>query len=212
VLDLRHDAADGPGPRRFASAVLALPESSWMLWPERVLIYSLVYGLRPRRCLEVGTFQGGSAVLIVAALDDIGDGRLVCVDPHPKVPEEVWAGLAHRAAMVAGPSPAALAEAAGVAGGGFDFALIDGAHGYAEVVADFEGALPVLADDAYLAFHDANFSEVRDGIDHVLARYPGELTDVGLLSTMRIAEPDRPDRVWGGVRVVRFRRGQGAAG
>lgn len=52
-----------------------------MLPPERVLLYSTVFGVRPERCLEIGTLHGGSAVITVAALDDIGSGKLVCVDP-----------------------------------------------------------------------------------------------------------------------------------
>ena len=47
---------------------------------ERVVLYSLIFGLRPQRILEIGTKLGGSALVIGAALDDIGAGQLVCVD------------------------------------------------------------------------------------------------------------------------------------
>ena len=36
-----------------------------LLGVERVLLYSLVFGLRPQRVLEIGTFKGGSADVMV---------------------------------------------------------------------------------------------------------------------------------------------------
>ena len=39
----------------------------WMLPSERLALYAIVYGLRPKRSLEIGTFYGGSAMIIVAA-------------------------------------------------------------------------------------------------------------------------------------------------
>ena len=38
---------------------------------ERLLLFSPVRALRPGRLLEIGTHKGGSAMIIVAALDDI---------------------------------------------------------------------------------------------------------------------------------------------
>lgn len=177
-----------------------------LLVPERLLMYSLVRGLRPARCLEIGTHFGGSTTITCAALDDVGAGRLVCVDPNPLVPDDVWARLAHRATMLTGCSPAALAEAVGIAGGLFDFVFIDGDHTHAGVVRDVDGVLTVAAPGAHLLFHDSHYWEVRDAIDECVARYPGRLFDAGTLSALStdpITAPDGSEARWGGFRLLR---------
>jgi predicted O-methyltransferase YrrM len=181
-------------------------KQSWMIWPERVLLYATVLGLRPARTLEIGTFLGGSAQIITAALDTIGHGSLICVDLNPRVAPENWAKVGHRATMVAEPSPDGLTTAKRVAGGLFDFALIDGDHTYDGVVRDIEGTLPVLADRAYLLFHDAYFHEVEHGIDDMVRKYARELTEVGMMSAEPVPDRNNPGVVWGGFRMLRFDR------
>lgn len=177
-----------------------------LLLPERLLMYSLVRGLRPERCLEIGTHFGGSTTITCAALDDVGSGRMVCVDPNPLVPADLWATLAHRATMIRGTSPSALPEAVAVAGGLFDFVFIDGDHTQGGVVRDVEGVLTVAAPGAHLLFHDSHYWEVRDAIDACVARYPGRLVDAGTLSALSTDPIPGPDGVaaqWGGFRLLR---------
>lgn len=177
-----------------------------LLLPERLLMYALVRGLRPARCLEIGTHFGGSTTITCAALDDIGTGHLVCVDPNPLVPAEVWARLAHRATMLQGYSPDALTDAVTVAGGLFDFVFIDGDHTHAGVVRDVEGVVRVAAPGAHLLFHDSHYWEVREAIDECLVRFAGRLLDAGTLSTQStepIAAPDGSQARWGGFRMLR---------
>ena len=76
-----------------------------MRMPERVALYSLVFGLQPRKCLEIGTFRGGSSAIICGAMDDTGFGELACVDPTPRVDPELWSQISHRCRMFEGPSP-----------------------------------------------------------------------------------------------------------
>ena len=177
-----------------------------LLLPERLLMYSLVRGLRPARCLEIGTHFGGSTTITCAALDDVGAGRLICVDPNPLVPDDVWARLAHRATMLRGCSPGLLPDAVAAAGGLFDFAFIDGDHTHAGVVRDVEGVLAVVAPGAHLLFHDSHYWEVRDAIDECVARHPGRLLDAGTLSALAtepITAPDGSEACWGGFRLLR---------
>ncbi len=177
-----------------------------LLLPERLLMYSLVRGLRPERCLEIGTHFGGSTSITCAALDDVGAGRMVCVDPNPLVPADLWATLAHRVSMIRGTSPSALPEAVALAGGVFDFVFIDGDHTHAGVVRDVEGVLTVAAPGAHLLFHDSHYWEVRDAIDECVARYAGRLVDAGTLSalsTAAIQAPDGSSAQWGGFRLLR---------
>ncbi len=177
-----------------------------LLLPERLLMYALVRGLRPRRCLEIGTHFGGSTTITCAALDDVGAGCLVCVDPNPLVPADVWAGLAHRATMIRGTSPGALPDAVALAGGLFDFVFIDGDHTRDGVVRDVDGVLTVAAPGAHLLFHDSHYWEVREAIDACVARHPGRLVDAGTLSALAtdpIQAPDGSAAQWGGFRLLR---------
>ncbi len=182
---------------------------AWLSMHERVLLYGLVAGLQPERILEIGTFQGGSTLIMCAALDDLGSGSIVCVDPDPRVAPEHWEAVQHRATMVPEASPEALYRAADIAGGGFDLAFIDGDHTKAGVERDTEATLPTLSDHAHLLFHDAHYFQIREALDEAVARHPAELSDAGLLSVD--ASPDMPDADgrdvdWGGLRMLTFRR------
>ncbi len=174
-----------------------------MLPSERVLLYSMAFGLRPERCLEIGTLHGGSAMITVAALDDIGRGRLVCVDPEPQVSPEVWAGIEHRATLLQGTSPEILPEAQQTAGGPFELALIDGDHSHDGVVRDVVAVMDVLADGGHMLMHDAHYAEVREGIDEVLRTHPGALVDCGMLSSASTPDASSETVEWGGIRVLR---------
>ena len=178
-----------------------------MTWSERVVLYSTIFGLRPQRCLEIGTHKGGSSLIISSALDDIGTGYLVCVDPHPLVAPELWQQIDHHATLLKGTSPEILDQAVQSAGGTFDFAFIDGDHEFPGVVRDIEGVLPVLAEKAYLLFHDAHYYEVTDAIEHMIQKYPRNLTDCGMVSVEQTPENRSVDGrpvVWGGLRMVRY--------
>ncbi len=175
-----------------------------MLPSERLLLYALIQALRPQRCVEIGTHKGGSALIIGAALDEVGSGSLVCIDPTPLVAEEHWERVAHRAVLLTGESPGVLAEAARVVGGPFDFALVDGDHSYHGVLRDIDGVLSVLSDNAFILFHDAHFPEVAEAIDATLQVRADLVTDCGLLSVDRSIDDE--GRVWGGLRLMRFSR------
>jgi hypothetical protein len=180
-----------------------------LLLPERLLLYALVRGLRPARCLEIGSHFGGSTTIIVGALDDVGAGVLVCVDPNPLVPVELWSGIAHRATMVRGHSPAALVEARADVDGDFDFVFIDGDHTRPGVVQDVEGVLDFAAPGAHLLFHDSHYFDVSAAIDDCVARHAGRLVDCGTLSTLStepIVAPDGRAARWGGFRMLRVAR------
>lgn len=179
---------------------------------ERLLLYALVYGLRPKHCLEIGTAQGGSALIICAALDEIGLGQLVIVDPAPQIAPEHWARMAHRAALIAGPSPEALLQAQQLAGAKFDFVFIDGDHSFEGVLKDIEGVIPLLDTGGYILFHDAHYFEVEEAIDEALRRYPC-LVDCGMVS--KEAHPTdhlyKNQRIiWAGFRLLHFNPLNGA--
>jgi predicted O-methyltransferase YrrM len=100
----------------------------------------LVRAIGARRCLEIGTFTGYSALAVASALPP--DGRLICCDISEEwtsLGRRYWkeAGVADRIDLRLGPASKTLAGllALGEAGG-FDFAFIDadkeGYDGYYE--------------------------------------------------------------------------------
>src|SRR5713226_6816576 len=104
-----------------------------LLLPERLLLYALVYGLRPSVAVEIGTCEGGGALIICAAMDAAGHGQLVCVDPAPKVAQDHLARIAHRAVLFEGYSPEAISRVYELVGARFDLVFVDGNHSYEAV-------------------------------------------------------------------------------
>ncbi len=67
-----------PALLRPGSRVLSIYHSpSDMCESDRVFLYAFVRGVRPQRCLEIGSRWGGSARIICAALEDNQHGELV---------------------------------------------------------------------------------------------------------------------------------------
>jgi predicted O-methyltransferase YrrM len=205
----RHETQSSPedpsSARSAADAAANAP--ALMLDPERVLLHALVRGLRPERVLEIGTHRGGSTMIMCAALDDIGEGVIVCIDPNPVIDPHDWERLAHRTSVIDGMSPDAVPQAAEVAGGSFDFVLIDGDHTTEGVRRDLEGVLPLLAPGSHVLFHDSHYWQVGAAIDQSLVAFSHVLVDCGALS--RQEQPEARVEaghpvVWGGLRLLRY--------
>jgi predicted O-methyltransferase YrrM len=180
----------------------------WMTRAERLALFALAFGLRPQRYLEIGTFRGGSALVVEAAMSAAGNaaGRLICVDPAPQIAPEHWQRLMSRTTLLTARSPECLPAALATAGGPFDLALIDGDHSYAGVLADAEGALPLLADGAYMLFHDNFYPEIGAALRDFAARHAGRVLDAGPLTREVTAhQADGVTVHWGGLRLMHVR-------
>lgn len=116
--------------RRLREETAALPGSGMQIAPEQGQFMALLAQLMgARRCLEVGTFTGYSALAVAQALP--ADGRLVACDVNAEttaVARRYWqeAGVADRIELRLAPAlqtlDGLLAEGAA---GSFDFAFID---------------------------------------------------------------------------------------
>ena len=159
---------------------------------ERLILFSLVVGLRPRHAVEIGSFRGGSAAIIVHAMDLNDHGSLTLVDPTPEISDAVWARIRHRATLIKAPSPQA------VAGLACDFALIDALHTTAAVKADLAALQAVLSPGGVVLLHDAHYAEVKRGIDESAG-----WIDCGVLTAS--ATLDEENRPWAGWRMLRSR-------
>jgi predicted O-methyltransferase YrrM len=177
-----------------------------MRMPERVALYSLIFGMQPKNCLEIGTFRGGSSAIICGAMDDTGFGQLACVDPMPKIEPALWSKMSNRCRLFEGPSPDILTQVAEQISAPFDFALIDANHTYDAVRRDIVGVLPYLADQAYLLFHDANYPDVKRALDESVKAFV-ELSDCGLVSVEPTVLYENGQSItWAGLRLLKYQR------
>lgn len=181
----------------------------WMSPAERLLLFSLIYTLRPRCYLEIGTLRGGSAAIVAAALDALGlPARMVLVDPKPQIEDALWEKLAPRATLVTGYSPAVLPQAALAAGAPFDFVLIDGDHSRRGTLADLAGVAPHCRSGAYLLCHDCFYSEVEQAIDEFVLTSAIPVVDFGPFTretTAGDASNAGDPEPWGGIRLLQVR-------
>ncbi|MCC9075707.1 class I SAM-dependent methyltransferase [Litorilinea aerophila] len=178
---------------------------AWMTRAERLMLFTLIFCLRPQRYLEIGTFQGGSALIICRALDALeSDARMYLVDPSPQILPNNWEKISHRAELFQGHSPDILQTAANKAQDSFDFVFIDGDHSYAGAKRDAEGVLPFVKTGSYILFHDSFFEEVRRAIDDFIDEHSGQVMDLGLLTreitTQQTSEGQKVE--WGGLRLL----------
>ncbi|HQU44772.1 MAG TPA: class I SAM-dependent methyltransferase, partial [Pirellulales bacterium] len=168
-------------------------------YQEQLLLYSLVYALRPKRVLEIGFAAGGSSRTMLAALlpmDHAGQ-RLVSIDPRPEaVPP--WTGDP-RFRLVRESSPAAIPRAVELLGGAIDFCFIDADHSEEHVYADSCGVADSMAREGYVLYHDAFYPSVAAGIGRFL-RERSDFVDCGLVSRFRPINNPSP---WGGLRLLR---------
>lgn len=170
---------------------------------ERFLLFSLVRGISPEVAVEVGTFRGGSALIIATALKMVGHGKLWCVEPFPQLQID-WNEISDVATLVVEPSPQAYETIAKSIPSPIQFAFIDGRHEFDAVVADIVGITPHLDDNAWLLCHDAISRPVAKAIDRALQEVP-ELSDGGIIS--RFVEADQwPGAALGGLRLLYYKR------
>jgi predicted O-methyltransferase YrrM len=192
---------------------------AWLTSGERLLLFTLVYCLRPRRYLEIGVLHGGSSLIVAKAIDAVkGDGKLVLVDPKPQIADSNWIEIKHRSVLLRGGSPEILEEAEHEAGGPFDFVFIDANHETRAVMRDANGVLPHLTDGAYILFHDNFRAAVSMAIDRFVSVHSASIVDFGALTREFTRERDRndSDRMEGsqvkrscGLRLVQYRRRHG---
>ena len=138
-----------------------LPEAMMQVPPEEgQFLALLVQATGAKRCLEIGTFTGYSALAVALALP--ADGRITCCDVS-----EAWTGMARRyweRAGVAAKIDLRIAPAlqtieallAGGDAGQFDFVFIDADK--PNYLAYFEGALKLVRRGGIIAFDNTLWS------------------------------------------------------
>lgn len=170
---------------------------------ERLMLYSLVFGLAPRRCLEIGSFYGGSAAIISGALDDVQrQGRLLCIDPDPGQIRIDWSTIAHNAELRGGFFPQDIpATWLGESTRGlFEFVFYDGPHTEAEgVQAILPHVADMLAPGAFVLIHDVCHADTRKAVAAFVKSH--HMIDCGTVS--RTCNDNQPGAHFGGLGLLR---------
>ena len=115
--------------RRLRDETAKLPEAGMQIGPDQAAFLALlVRGIGARRCIEVGTFTGYSALAVACALPP--HGRLVCCDISKQwtdIARRSWqeAGVADRVELRLAPALDTLRDLAANETGTYDFAFID---------------------------------------------------------------------------------------
>jgi caffeoyl-CoA O-methyltransferase len=118
-------ARETPVQRSLRAETRKLPMAAMQIGPDQgAFLQVLVRMLRAKRCIEVGTFTGYSALAVALALPR--DGRLVCCDVSEEwtsIGRRYWkkAGVERKIDLRIGPALETLAKLRGR----FDFAFID---------------------------------------------------------------------------------------
>lgn len=153
---------------RLREETAKLPQAGMQIGPDQAAFLALlVRAIGARRCIEIGTFTGMSALAVASALPD--DGKLVCCDisvEWTSVARRYWseAGVAGRIDLRLAPALDTLRDLAATQRGLFDFAFID-------------------ADKArYDAYYEACLELLRPGglvaLDNML--WSGRVVDAGV--------------------------------
>lgn len=175
-----------------------------LLEEEKMMLYSLVRGIKPALALEIGVFQGGSSKIILDAMEENEQGELWSLDPAPQV--VTWTGNPMgRWHLWTTPSPQGIREVFQQTAAGIDFAFIDGDHSQAAVEADIKALLPYLYGEAWLLFHDACNPDVARAIDVQLAWNRYNLDDCGLVCSTGVYLPHMNAEYYG-LRLLRYTR------
>jgi predicted O-methyltransferase YrrM len=128
VID--HSVHEHPAQAALREATRVHPHAGMQIAPDQgQLMGLLVKMIGARRCIEVGTFTGYSALTVALALP--ADGHLLACDisdEYTRVGVPFWqqAAVAHKIELVLGPAQATLdARLAAGQAGSYDFAFID---------------------------------------------------------------------------------------
>lgn len=169
------------------------------------LLYSLVRFLRPRRTLEVGMANGISSLYIAQALQDLGSGTHLAIDPYQL---SQWddvgmvtlerAELNHLVSIDRRPSHWALPDL-DEAGQRIQFAFVDGSHLFDYVMTDFMAIDRILDVGGLIAFDDSDWSAVNQVIRFALANRAYEVFPTGVVIE---PGPGRPRLAANGLRWI----------
>jgi cephalosporin hydroxylase len=149
---------------------------------QRLFLWSFIYGVCPKRYLEIGTAEGGSAMIVMSAIKALGfeDFQGICIDPKFDITTETKQALENNFTFFEEISSLEVMKKAKTqVGGFFDVLLVDGDHTYDYALADIILAIPFVQPGGYILVDDAGYYQVRDAIQYAVERF--NLIDAGFM-------------------------------
>ena len=137
-----------------------IKESGWIMGLDTAsLINGLIRRHKPKNCLEIGVARGGSAILILNAIKDLPDARLVSIDlfnvfENKKIGylvEEKFPELMNKWNLFLGDMPHKFLSKLNLT---FDFVFLDSAHQSPGEFFNLIEVLPFLNENAIIILHD----------------------------------------------------------
>lgn len=127
-----------------------------------ILFNGIIRKFKPKNCLEIGVAEGGSAILILNALQDIKGSKLVSLDISEKYyvnqnlltgyrVKEYFPELMNKWQLFIGEQPHIFLEKLNLT---FDFLFLDTVHLTPGEFINFIEALPFLKENAIVVLHD----------------------------------------------------------
>lgn len=155
-----------------------IEKSGWLLTlNDAYFINGLIRKFRPKKILEVGVARGGSSVIILNAIKDIKDSKLISLDLNTKLfidyskntgyaVKEFFPELTNNWELYTGDQPHKFLEKLNMK---FDFLFLDTAHYTPGEIINLIEILPFLKEGAIVVLHDIiwhldgteNFKEVK---------------------------------------------------
>lgn len=155
-----------------------IEKSGWLLTlNDAYFINGLIRKFRPKRVLEVGVARGGSSIIILNAIKDIKDSKLISLDLNTKLfidnskntgyaVKEFFPELTINWELYTGDQPHKFLEKLNMK---FDFLFLDTAHYTPGEIINLIEILPFLKEGAIVVLHDIiwhldgteNFKEVK---------------------------------------------------
>ena len=138
-------------------------ESGWKLaLNDALMINGLIRKLKPKNLLEIGVARGGSSILILNAIKDFPDSRLVSIDIREQffgnrekktgyLVKEKFPELANKWTLFLGDLPYKFLPKLNLK---FDFLFLDSAHVIPGEVMNLIEIFPFLKENAIIVLHD----------------------------------------------------------
>ncbi len=156
--------------RHFPSGALTLPAG-------RAYMHQLIRTLKPDLALEIGTFKAGTTELMVRALLENKNGKLITIDPfgNDRVPPILkgWPKELHGYVAFSPVNSMELFMIAADQGLMFDLVFIDGDHSYPYASFDLDASAKRLVPGGVIVLDDYDQPGVYQAAKDFLARNPG---------------------------------------
>jgi caffeoyl-CoA O-methyltransferase len=180
---VEHSVREAEVLRELREATASNPHAGMQIGADQGQFMALlVQAIGAKRCLEIGTFTGYSALAVALALPD--DGRIVCCDISEEwtaVARRFWkkAGVEHKISLKIAPALETLDEILETEKGKFDFVFIDAdKQNYQNY---YERSLALLRRGGLIAVDNTLWSgavadaKVRDGTTRALRSFNDKL-------------------------------------